>query len=45
MEVYYTKQEYNDMKKSLEKQLKLANKTIKKLEDKIKDLKKKHVTE
>lgn len=40
METYYSKQEYNAMEKRLSKQLKVANDKIKKLEAKIKELRK-----
>lgn len=35
METYYTKKEYNDMKKSLERKIQLLEKHVKKLEEKL----------
>lgn len=40
MEVYYTKKEYNDMQRSYEKKIKLLEKQIVILSDKLKKLKK-----
>ena len=45
MEVYYTKKEYNDMKKSLEKKIQLLKKQNETLSAKIKELKKKNVAD
>ena len=39
MEIYYSKREYNDMKRSLEKKIKLLESQNKSLTDKIKKLK------
>ena len=39
MEVYYSKREYNDMKRSLEKKIQLLERQNKSLTDKIKKLK------
>lgn len=45
MEVYYTKKEYNDMKKSLEKKIQLLKKQNETLSAKIKELKKRNVAD
>jgi chaperonin cofactor prefoldin len=45
MEVYYTKKEYNDMKRSLEKKIQLLKKQNETLSAKIKELKKKNVAD
>lgn len=45
MEVYYTKKEYNDMKKSLEKKIQLLKKQNETLSAKIKELKKRDVAD
>ena len=45
MEVYYTKKEYNDMKRSLEKKIQLLEKRNAVLTSKVKQLKNKDVTD
>jgi hypothetical protein len=45
MEVYYTKKEYNDMKRSLEKKIQLLEKRNAALTSKVKQLKNKDVTD
>jgi chaperonin cofactor prefoldin len=45
METYYTKKEYNDMKRSLEKKIQMLERQIKSLTDKLKKLKKKDVAD
>lgn len=43
MDTYYSKKEYNDMKRSLEKKISLLERQIKRLSDKLKELNKKDV--
>lgn len=45
METYYTKKEYNDMKRSLEKKVQMLERQNKSLTDKLKKLKKKDVAD
>lgn len=45
METYYTKKEYNDMKRSFEKKVNLLEKQNAALKDKIKKLKNKDVAD
>jgi chaperonin cofactor prefoldin len=45
METYYTKKEYNDMKRSLEKKIQMLERQNKSLTDKLKKLKKKDVAD
>lgn len=45
MDAYYSKKEYNDMKRSLEKKIDLLEKQNKRLSDKIKKLNKKDVAD
>lgn len=43
MDTYYSKAEYNEMKRSLEKKISLLERQIKRLSNKIKELNKKGV--
>lgn len=43
MDTYYSKKEYNDMKRSLEKKISLLERQIKRLSNKLKELNKKDV--
>ena len=43
MDTYYSKAEYNEMKRSLEKKISLLERQIKRLSDKLKELNKKDV--
>lgn len=45
MEVYYTKKEFKDMKRSLEKKIQLLERQNKVLSDKVKKLQKKDVAD
>lgn len=45
MDTYYSKKEYNDMKRSYEKKIQLLERHIKRLTDKLKKLKKKDVAD
>lgn len=45
MDTYYSKKEYNDMKRSFEKKIQLLERRIKSLTDKLQKLKKKDVTD
>ena len=45
METYYSKKEYNDMKRSYEKKIQLLERRNKLLTDKLKKLKKKDVAD
>ena len=45
METYYTKKEYNDMKRSLEKKIQMLERQNKSLTDNLKKLKKKDVAD
>lgn len=45
MDAYYSKKEYNDMKRSLEKKIELLERQNKRLSDKIKKLNKKDVAD
>lgn len=45
MDAYYSKKEYNDMKRSLEKKIDLLERQNKRLSDKIKKLNKKDVAD
>lgn len=45
MDTYYSKKEYNDMKRSLEKKIELLERQNKRLSDKIKKLNKKDVAD
>ena len=45
METYYTKKEYNDMKRSLEKRIQVLERQNQNLTDKVKKLKKKDVAD
>lgn len=45
MEMYYSKKEYNDMKRSLEKKIVLLERQLKSLTDKLNKLKNKDVAD
>lgn len=45
MDTYYSKKEYNDMKRSYEKKIQLLERRIKSLTDKLQKLKKKDVAD
>lgn len=45
MDAYYTKKEYNDMKRSLTKKIQMLERQNKSLADKLKKLKKKDVAD
>jgi prefoldin subunit 5 len=45
MDTYYSKKEYNDMKRSLEKKIQLLERRVKSLTDKLQKLKKKDVAD
>ena len=45
MDTYYSKKEYNDMKRSFEKKIQLLERRIKSLTDKLQKLKKKDVAD
>ena len=45
MEMYYSKKEYNDMKRSLEKKITLLERQLKSLTDKLNKLKNKDVAD
>ena len=45
MDTYYSKKEYNDMKRSFEKKIQLLERHIKSLTDKLQKLKKKDVAD
>ena len=45
MDTYYSKKEYNDLKRSFEKKIQLLERRIKSLTDKLQKLKKKDVAD
>ena len=45
MDTYYSKKEYNDMKRSYEKKIQLLERRVKSLTDKLQKLKKKDVAD
>lgn len=45
MDAYYTKKEYNDMKRALEKKIHMLERQNKSLQDKLQKLKKKDVAD